>query len=88
MPKRNTSAEENAKALGIIMGEVLEESAEGFTEVPYRMGEREAIETSSISSKAKAYEKLAQSGRLDEMMIKNPEAYKALSEAHTARAMV
>jgi hypothetical protein len=52
------------------------------------VGEREAIETSSISSKAKAYEKLAQSGRLDEMMIKNPEAYKALSEAHTARAMV
>ena len=88
MPKRNTSAEENAKALGIIMGEVLEESAEGFTEVPYRLGEREAIETSSISSKAKAYEKLAQSGRLDELMIKNPEAYKALSEAHTARAMV
>jgi hypothetical protein len=88
MPKRNTSAEENAKALGIIMGEILEESAAGFTEVPYRVGEREAIETSSISSKAKAYEKLAQSGRLDEMMIKNPEAYKALSEAHTARAMV
>ena len=88
LPKRNTSAEENMKALGIIMGEVLQESAEGFIEVPYRTGEREAIETSSISSKAKAYEKLAQSGRLDEMMIKNPQAYKALSEAYTARAMV
>ena len=88
LPKRNTSAEENAKALGIIMGEILEESAEGFTEVPYRAGEREAIETSSVSSKAKAYEKLAESGRLDEMMVKNPEAYKALSDAYSSRAIV
>ena len=88
LPARNTTAEETLKAFGVIFGEIMEEEVGALSQVPYRPGEKEALETSSVSSKAKAYEKLAESGKIEELMVKNPDAYSILKKAHQKRAIV
>ena len=50
--------------------------------------DRQAMGRSTDSAKAKAYRNLLQSGRLDEFMAKNPEAYKILRDAGKAQAIV
>lgn len=88
LPARNTTAEETLKAFGVIFGEIMEEEVGSLSQVPYRPGEKEALETSSISSRAKAYEALARSGKIEELMLKNPDAYLMLKKAHQKRAIV
>jgi len=88
MPPRNATSEEAIRAFSLIASDVLAEPAvESIYDVPYRAEDQKTLETSSIQSRAKTYDRLLRSGRLEEFMASNPEAYKALKAASNARAI-
>jgi len=86
MPKRFTNTEEVLRAFGLIAAEIVGESVASTYEIPFRVEEKTALNVSSVQSKAKTYEQLLRSGRLDEFMSKNPEAYAMLKQAYQQRA--
>ena len=88
MPPRNATSEEAIRAFSLIASDVLAEPAvESIYDVPYRAEDQKTLETSSIQSRAKTYDRLLRSGRLEEFMASNPEAYKTLKAASNARAI-
>lgn len=87
MPKRLTNTEEVLRAFGIIASEITEESTATTYEIPFKPEEKTALNSSSMQSKAKTYEQLLRSGRLEEFMSKNPEAYSMLKQAYQQRAV-
>lgn len=87
MPKRLTNTEEVLRAFGIIASEITEESMATTYEIPFKPEEKTALNSSSMQSKAKTYEQLLRSGRLEEFMSKNPEAYSMLKQAYQQRAV-
>jgi hypothetical protein len=88
MPQKITNTEDVLRAFGIITGEIVGESVGSTYEVPFKAEEKTALNSADSRSKAKTYEKLLNSGRIDEFMAKNPEAYSMLKQAHTQRAVV
>lgn len=93
--ERNTASEEFLKKVGIVFSEIIDDYATenvagmDFAENLELSGlDRQAMGRSTDSAKAKAYRDLLQSGRLDEFMAKNPEAYKILRDAGKAQAIV
>ncbi len=93
--ERNTASEEFLKKAGIVFSEIIDDYATenvagmDFAENLELSGlDRQAMGRSTDSAKAKAYRNLLQSGRLDEFMAKNPEAYKILRNAGKAQAIV
>tara|TARA_B100000085_G_C18555913_1_gene517719 strand:- start:48 stop:1934 length:1887 start_codon:yes stop_codon:yes gene_type:complete len=89
MPPRNATSEEAIRAFSLIANEVLAEpAAESLYEIPYRAEDQEKLESTSIQSRAKTYDRLLRSGRLEEFMSSNPEAYETLKKASTAQAVV
>ena len=88
MPPRNATSEEAARAFSLIINDIFVEPAvESIYDVPYRAEDQKTLETSSIQSRAKTYDRLLRSGRLEEFMASNPEAYKTLKAASNARAI-
>lgn len=87
MPKRITNTEDAFRVFGIIASEILEESTAAGYEIPFKLEEKTALNSSSMQSKAKTYEQLLRSGRLEEFMSKNPEAYTMLKQAYQQRAV-
>lgn len=87
MPSRLTNTEEVFRALGIITGEIVQEPVANSYEIPFKPEDKTAMNSASIKSKAKTYKQLEKSGRLDEFMSKNPEAYAALQEAYQQEAI-
>ena len=93
--ERNTASEEFLKKVGIVFSEIIDDYAtENVSGMDFAENlklsslDRQAMGRSTDSAKAKAYRKLLQSGRLDEFMAKNPEAYKILRDAGKAQAIV
>lgn len=88
-PKRYTGTEESLKQMGFIFSEILGEGLESsFLSVPYRLDDKQAFNSSSDKAKTKALLQLQKSGRLEEFMIKNPEAYASLKQAERKAAIV
>ena len=88
-PKRYTGSEESLKQMGFILSEILGEGFESsFLSVPYRLDDKQAFNSSSDKVKTNALIRLQKSGRLEEFMVKNPEAYEELKRAERKIAIV
>lgn len=87
MPNRLTKTEDILRAFGLITGEILAEPVESIFEVPFKEEDKTALNSTSDRKKAKTYEQLMNSGKLDEFMTKNPEAYAILEDAYKQRAV-
>ena len=88
MPKRITNTEDALRAFGIITSEITSEVVDTSYEIPFKAEEKTALNSADTRSKAKTYEKLLNSGRIDEFMARNPEAYAMLKQAYQQRAAV
>lgn len=88
MPKRITNTEDALRAFGIITGEITAEAVGTSYEIPFKAEEKTALNSLDARGKAKTYEKLLKSGRIDEFMARNPEAYAMLKQAYQQRAAV
>lgn len=88
MPPSNATSEEAIRAFSLIVNDIFAEPAvESLYDVPYRAEDQKALETSSVQGRAKTYDRLLRSGRLEEFMASNPEAYETLKAASNARAI-
>ena len=87
MPNRLTKTEDVLRAFGLITGEILAEPVGSMFEVPFNEEDKTALNATSDKKKAKTYEQLINSGKLDEFMVKNPEAYAMLEDAYKQRAI-
>ncbi len=88
MPKRITNTEDALRAFGIITGEITAEVVGTSYEIPFKAEEKTALNSLDSRSKAKTYEKLLNSGRIDEFMARNPEAYAMLKRSYQQKAAV
>tara|TARA_Y100000817_G_scaffold231366_1_gene183818 strand:- start:430 stop:2328 length:1899 start_codon:yes stop_codon:yes gene_type:complete len=89
MPPRNATSEEAIRAFSLIINDIFAEPAvESIYDVPYRAEDQEKLESTSIQSRAKTYDRLLRSGRLEEFMSSNPEAYETLKKASTAQVVI
>jgi hypothetical protein len=88
MPPSNATSEEAIRAFSLIINDIFAEpAAESLYDVPYRAEDQTALEATSIQSRAKTYDRLLRSGRLEAFMASNPEAYKALKDASNAQGI-
>ena len=87
MPSSITKTEDVLRAFGLITGEILAEPAGSTFEVPFKQEDKTALNSTSNKKKAKTYEQLMNSGKLNEFMAKNPEAYAMLEDAYKQRAV-
>ena len=89
MPKRNTAPEEFLRTFGIWFKENFDEYDQTMT-VPQVMSTQEEnkISKASNSSRSRTYQRLLQSGKLEELQEKNPRIYQQLLESTRQTAMV
>ena len=89
MPKRTTTPQEFLRVFGTWFKENFDEYDQTMT-VPQVMSTQEEnkISKASNSSRSRTYQRLLQSGRLEELQEKNPRIYQQLLESTRQTAMV
>lgn len=89
MPNRNTKPEEFLRVFGTWFKENFDEYDQTMTTPQIMSPEEEnKITKASTSSKAKTYQRLLQSGKLEELREKNPRVYQQLLESTRQTAIV
>ena len=90
MPPKTTPTEDVARALGVFIEENFNEYNNflGLTVDSYiEKEEEQALKTSSVTSKARTFEKMMRTGKDQELKTKNPEAYDILFAAYKKQAV-